>query len=211
VAARKEFILGVGDEAMNELVERYYERNPPKPFRISNLGFMRYDEQPEVGGGPQAVFSVSSPDWSFAIPVMLQETGEGFKLDWIAFNEFKDDALLAFTEARYTSRSALFHVSIKRGLYFDHDVPDLDNKLCYYLQPPLGRFEVAVFVPKGSLLAERLAAAILWSVRQMHVLAEIRWKKEGESAWLELTDVPQFNWFISPEPPARRYQPEASP
>lgn len=200
---KRKFILGADDPQVAKLIERYYSTHQPKPIPVTTIGFIRHDPNPEVGGGMQSVFMVASPDWQYPIPVMLQETKSGIKLDWIAFTEFKDDWLLKFVET-FRPDPARFHVSIRRGHYFDRDVPDLDKKLCFFIQPPQEHFEVAVFVPKGTPLADMLARELSWGTQNAYVLAEIQWRKADQFKWVELTAVPQLNWHITIEPPPER-------
>jgi hypothetical protein len=198
IEAKRKFILGASDPQVNAHIERYYGQTSPAATPITSVGFIRHDPNPEVGGGMQSVFMVASPDWKFPIPVMVQETKAGFKLDWIAFIEFKDNWLLKFVQG-YHDTPGRFHVSIKRSHYFDRDVPDLENKDCFLIQPPQEDFEVAVFAPKNTPLAEMLRRELTWSAQYAYVLAEIQWRQDGTNQWVELTDVPQLNWYITTE------------
>jgi len=197
---KRKYILGAEDPQVANLINRYYGANSPTPIPVTTIGFIRHDPNPEVGGGMQSVFMVASPDWKYPIPVMLQETKSGIKLDWIAFTEFKDDWLFKFVET-FRSDPARFHVSIRRGHYFDRDVPDLENKHCFFIQPPQEHFEVAVFVPKNTPLADMLGRELSWGTQNAYVLAEIQWRDDGQFKWVELTAVPQLNWHITIEPP----------
>jgi hypothetical protein len=200
---KRKFILGAEDPQVANLINRYYGSNSPGPIPVTTIGFIRHDPNPEVGGGMQSVFMVASPEWKYPIPVMLQETKSGIKLDWIAFTEFKDDWLFKFVET-FRPDPARFHVSIRRGHYFDRDVPDLDNKHCFFIQPPQEHFEVAVFVPKNTPLADMLGRELSWGTQNAYVLAEIHWRDDGQFKWVELTAVPQLNWHITIEPPPAR-------
>lgn len=197
---KRKFILGVDDPQIKALVERYYGQADPGPIPVTSISLLRHDPNPEVGGGMQSVFMVASPEWTYPIPVMLQETKNGFKLDWIAFIEFKDNMLLKFVQA-YRDNPSRFHVSIKRSHYFERDVPDLENKDCFIIQPPQEDFEVSVFVPKNTPLAEKLRRDLSWSTQFAYVLAEIQWRDDGTHQWIELTAVPQLNWYITTDTP----------
>ncbi len=197
---KRQFILGADDPQINALVERYYGQADAVPIPITSIGLIRHDPNPEVGGGMQSVFMVASPDWTYPIPVMVQETKSGYKLDWIAFIEFKDNWLFKFVQG-YRENPGRFHVSIKRGHYFERDVPDLENKDCFIIQPPQEDFEVSVFVPKNTPLAEKLRRDLSWSTQYAYVLAEIQWRDDGVHQWIELTAVPQLNWYITTETP----------
>ncbi len=197
---KRPFILGINDPQIGALVERYYGQADPGAIPITSVSLLRHDPNPEVGGGMQSVFMVASPNWTYPIPVMLQETKQGFKLDWIAFIEFKDSMLLKFVQA-YRDNPSRFHVSIKRSHYFERDVPDLENKDCFIIQPPQEDFEVSVFVPKNTPLADKLRRDLSWNTQFAYVLAEIQWRDDGTHQWIELTAVPQLNWYITTETP----------
>lgn len=197
---KRPYILGIDDPQITALVERYYGQADPGAIPVTSISLLRHDPNPEVGGGMQSVFMVASPDWTYPIPVMLQETQKGFKLDWIAFIEFKDNMLLKFVQA-YRDNPSRFHVSIKRSHYFERDVPDLENKDCFIIQPPQEDFEVSVFVPKNTPLADKLRRDLSWNTQFAYVLAEIQWRDDGTHQWIELTAVPQLNWYITTETP----------
>jgi hypothetical protein len=42
-----------------------------------------------------------------------------------------------------------------------------------------------------------LRRELTWSTQYAYVLAEIQWREDGTNQWVELTDVPQLNWYIS--------------
>ena len=128
---------------------------------------------------------------------MLQEEGGSFKVDWLAFVEFRDNLLYKFLSA-YQDEPARFHVGIRRTHYFESDVPDLDGKDCFEIQPPLPTYVGFVFVPKTSPLAADLAGRISWETSKAYVIVELRWRKLGDQKWVELTGVPQLNWYSFP-------------
>ena len=206
---KRPYILGIDDPQITALVERYYSQAEPGPIPVTSISLLRHDPNPEVGGGMQSVFMVASPDWTYPIPVMLQETKKGFKLDWIAFIEFKDNMLLKFVQA-YRDNPSRFHVSIKRSHYFERDVPDLENKDCFIIQPPQEDFEVSVFVPKNTPLADKLRRDLSWNTQFAYVLAEIQWRDDGTHQWIELTAVPQLNWYITTETPGAASEAKAN-
>ncbi len=197
---KRKYILGAEDPQIDALIKRYYGQSDAKPIAVTSIVLRRHDPSPEVGGGAQSVFEVASPEWTYPIPVMVQETKQGFKLDWIAFVEFKDNWLHKFVQA-FRENPGRFHVRIKRGHYFESDVPDIENKDCFILEPPQGDFEVSVFVPKNNALSAQLSRDLSWGTRHAYVLAEIQWRDDGAHQWIELTDVPQLNWHISTETP----------
>ena len=187
----------LGAASVQSLMTRYYEKMADGVIDVSEISLLRFDETPQTGGGAHCVFTVSSKLWEFPIPVMLQEEGGSFKVDWLAFVEFRDNLLYKFLSA-YQDEPARFHVGIRRTHYFENDVPDLDGKDCFEIQPPLPTYVGFVFVPKNSPLATDLAGRISWETSKAYVIVELRWRKLGDQKWVELTGVPQLNWYSFP-------------
>lgn len=184
----------LGSAAVKPLMERYYAKTDPGPLAVNEIRFLRYDPTPETGGGAHCVFSVASKLWEYPIPVMLQKEGGSFKVDWLAFVEFRDNLLFQFLSS-FQDMPARFHVGIRRTHYFDEDVPDLDSKDCFEIQPPFPSYVGYVFVPKGTPLATDLGNRISWDTVASYVIVELRWKRLGEMKWVELSAVPQLNWY----------------
>lgn len=192
LAERLKYTLGAA--AVQPLMERYYAKTDPGALAVTEIRFLRYDPTPETGGGAHCVFSVAGKQWEYPIPVMLQKEGGSFKVDWLAFVEFRDNLLFQFLSG-YQDMPARFHVGIRRTHYFDDDVPDLDAKDCFEIQPPFPSYVGYVFVPKGTPLAADLSNRISWETVASYVIVELRWKRLGEMKWVELAAVPQLNWY----------------
>ena len=191
--------LTLGAANMKSLMERYYAKKDSGPIEVSEIKLLRHDPSPGTGGGAHCVFTVASKLWEYPIPVMLQEEGGAYKVDWLAFVEFRDNLLFEFL-SDYQEMPARFHVGIRRTHYFEDDVPDLDGKDCFEIQPPLPSYVGYVFLPKESPLAADLASRISWETLTAYVIVELRWKRLGPMKWVELTGVPQLNWYSFPQP-----------
>ena len=191
--------LTLGAENMKSLMERYYAKKDSGPIEVSEIRLLRHDPAPGTGGGAHSVFTVASKLWEYPIPVMLQEEGGAYKVDWLAFVEFRDNLLFEFL-SDFQEMPARFHVGIRRTHYFEDDVPDLDSKDCFEIQPPLPHYVGYVFLPKESPLAADLASRISWETLTAYVIVELRWKRLGDMKWVELTGVPQLNWYSFPQP-----------
>lgn len=192
---RSHYVLGAS--VVLPLMERYYGKMPDGPISVDEITLLRHDPKPEIGTGAHAVFSVASKGWAYPIPVMLQEEEDGYKVDWLAFVEFKDDLLFRFLSA-YQEDPAKFHVAIRRTHYFDNDVPNRQNKECFEILPPLPTYAGYVFVDSGTPLAEDLTKKIGWETRTAFVIVELQWRRQGEFRWVELKGVPQLNWYSLP-------------
>jgi hypothetical protein len=202
--------LTLGGANMKTLMERYYAKKDSGPISVDEIKLLRYDPAPDTGGGPHCVFTVASKQWeSPPIPVMLQGESGAFKVDWLAFVEFRDNLLFEFLSG-WQDVPARFHVGIRRTHYFEADVPDLDEKICFEIQPPANFFGY-VFVPKNTPLAADLTSRIGWETLTAYVIVELRWKRLGEMKWVELTNVPQMNWYSFPRPAQADSDPQAKP
>lgn len=187
----------LGAQVVLPLMERYYAKMSDGPIEVDEITLLRHDPKPEIGTGAHAVFSVASKQWAYPIPVMLQEEPDGFKVDWLAFVEFKDDLLFKFLSA-YQEDPARFHVAIRRTHYFDNDVPNRQNKECFEILPPLPTYAGYVFVDSGTPLANDLTKKIGWETRTAFVIVELQWRRQGDFRWVELKGVPQLNWYSLP-------------
>ncbi|MCE9520293.1 MAG: hypothetical protein K8R87_12170 [Verrucomicrobia bacterium] len=179
-------------EKVRPLMERYYADNPDGPLRVSSIELIRHDKSPEIGT-PLCVFQVSGPDLPEPLPVMVESSPEGWKVDWLTLTEFKDKLLLRFLQ-KWQDEPARFHVMVRRTHYFDEDVPNLDKKHCFELMPPTPGYSGYAFIPKGSPLALNLDRSIGWEVANLAAIVELRWRKQDRYQWVEITAVPQFNW-----------------
>lgn len=195
VEERARLVLG-GDQ-LRQRMDSYYQITGEGALDVSEIKLRRFDPSPENGGGAHCVFNVASRHWPYPIPIMLQEENGMFKVDWLAFAEFKDDLLFKFL-SDFQDMAARFHVSIRRTHYFDDDVPNRGELDCFEIQPPMPTFSGYVFVPKNTPLAEHLKKTIGWETLAGFAVVELKWKRLGEYKWVEMTALPQLNWYSVP-------------
>ena len=187
----------LGAELMKPLMERYYTRSADGPVIVDRIQFVRMDPNPELGSGKHCIFSLENKTWEFPVPVMLEEQPDGFKVDWLAFVEFKDRLLEKFFQA-YQDGPARFHVGIIRQHYFEDGVPNVDRKDAFRIMPaPPNSFNASVFLDKDSALAQELRTRLPWETHVWAVV-ELEWKKLGSQQWIELSAVPQMHWYSLP-------------
>lgn len=179
-------------EKMRPLMERYYSANSEAPLRISRIELIRHDRAPELGS-PHCVFQVSGPAMEQPLPIMVESSDAGWKVDWLTFIEFKDKLLLRFLQT-WSDEPGRFHVMMRRAHYFDEDVPDLKEKYCFELTPPDPGASGFVFVPKGTPLARELDKSLGWEITNVAGVVELQWRKKDRYQWVEMTAVPQYNW-----------------
>lgn len=198
LSERLQYTLGA--EHMKPLMERYYTRSADGPVIVDRIQFVRMDPNPELGSGKHCIFSLENKAWEFPVPVMLEEQPDGFKVDWLAFVEFKDRLLEKFFQA-YQEGPARFHVGIIRHHYFEDGVPNVDHKDAFRVSPaPPNAYQASVFLDKDSALAQELRVRLPWETHVWAVV-ELEWKKLGSQQWVELSAVPQMHWYSLPMGP----------
>ena len=188
-------------DLMRPIMERYYSNNPDGPILVDALALVRYDPKPQIGGGAHAVFGMESKVWEFPVPVMLEMSGGNFKVDWLCFVEFKDRLLEKLLQG-YQEGAARFHVGMTRIHYFEDKVPNAsNNKDAFRISPaPPNPFSSVVFVDRESDLGRELRDKIPWGA-QVWAIAELEWAKLGSQSWVNLSAVPQLNWYSFPSAP----------
>lgn len=187
----------LGAEMMKPLMERYYARAPEGPITVDRVQFIRLDPNPELGAGRHCILSLENKTWEFPVPVMLEEHPDGFKVDWLAFVEFKDRLLEKFFQ-NYQEGPTPFHVGIIRHHYFDDGVPNVDRKDAFRISPaPPNTFQAYAFLDKDSPLAAELKTRLPWE-HHVWAIVYLEWKKLGSHQWVELAGVPQMHWYSLP-------------
>ncbi len=195
---RLKYTLAV--DSMKPLMEEYYSKDPSRPIPVDLISLVRLNPKPQLGGGAHAIFGVESKTWKFAIPVMLEERDGSFKVDWLSFVEFKDRRLEHYL-TNYQEGPALFHVSMTRTHYFEDKIPNPGNKEAFRINPaPPNPFAATVFVDKDSALSRDLRDKVPWGA-QVFAIVELEWIKLGDQSWVQMSAVPQLNWYSVPSAP----------
>jgi hypothetical protein len=187
-------------DEMERKMQIYYASNSDGPVEVDEIHYLRHDEAPEVGKGMQAVFILFSRQWDFGFPIMVEQVGDEARVDWLTFVEFKDDMLHKFLGS-YMEGPIRFHLGIRRTHYFDDNVPATEQKDAFEITTPMENVHGFVFVPKGTALQRSLASTISWDKELSWVIAELEWRREGTNKWVELTALPQLNWYTSESNP----------
>lgn len=184
-------------EMMEPMMKDYYAVTADGPVRVDTIALVRFDPKPQVGGGAHAVFGLSSKAWEYAIPVMLEETGGKYRVDWLSFVEFKDRFLEKFLSS-YQEGPGRFHVGITRQHFFEDTVPNPEKKEAFRINPPPPNpYEAHVLVEKDSAIARDLKDKIPWGT-QVWAIVELEWVRLGNQQWVQLVGVPQLNWYSVP-------------
>ncbi|MEM0896068.1 MAG: hypothetical protein AAGJ79_04215 [Verrucomicrobiota bacterium] len=180
-------------EKIEKEMESYYGRHPQgiEPtrvdFQLSNkLRDSNYNFH---------VFEVTTRQQPDPFPVSVEETSEGHKIDWRLFIEFHDNLLGRFTKI-YQERPEQFRVMLERAHYFRSDIPEVGNKLCFRIRPPMLGYEGYCFVTADTSFGKELEAKFDWDVLYMPIV-ELQWFEVDGWKFIKLTKVIQDNWRTS--------------
>lgn len=194
---------------MEEKGVAYYQNNADGPIEVDLIEYLRHDTNPQVGKGTHVVFVLSGRSWNYSFPVMVEQTEEGARVDWLTFVEFKDDLLRHYLASDLENVWS-FHVELRRTHYFEDDVPNSDKMDCFEIMSVMGTAHAFAFVPKDSPLARSLANTITWDKEVSYVVANLQCRNHAGGKWLELVGLPQLNWYTAPEEQAQT-EPKAAP
>ncbi|MBL9143922.1 MAG: hypothetical protein JNM99_09600 [Verrucomicrobiaceae bacterium] len=181
-------------DQMRQKAETYYASNPDGPVEVDEIHYLRHDEDPQVGSGTHVVFVLFSRAWDYGFPVMVEQKGDDARVDWLTFVEFKDDLLNKFLN-NYMEGPVRFHVGIRRTHYFEDDVPNRDEMDAFEISTPMENAHGFVFTPSSTPLARSMNSTISWDKEASWVIVELQWRRQGSTKWIEITGLPQLNWY----------------
>lgn len=186
-------------EQMESKAETYYASNPDGPVEVDEIHYLRHDDDPQVGSGTHVVFVLFSRAWDYGFPVMVEQKGNDARVDWLTFVEFKDDLLNKFLN-NYMEGPVRFHVGIRRTHYFEDDVPNHDEMDAFEISTPMENAHGFVFTPRSTPLARSMNSTISWDKEASWVIVELQWRRQGSAKWIEITGLPQLNWYSGNTP-----------
>ena len=180
-------------DKVEKAMEEYYGRHPQglEPTRVEfQLANKLRDSQKQF-----FVFEVTTKQQTAPFPVSVEETEKGYKLDWRLFIEFHDNLLGQYLKI-FQQDPDQFRVMLERAHYFRNDVPDLGNKLCFRIRPPMVGHEGYAFVVADSALGKELEDKFDWDVLYMPIV-ELKWVSVDGWKYIEVTKIIQDNWRTS--------------
>ncbi len=183
------------DKTRQEMV-LYSETHPPAPFAVQEITFLTEGEVPDSSRNFH-LYNVLLKDREAPIPMAVEETGDGYRVDWSAFIESYSHRLRAFFDAP-TDTPGRFRVMLRRAHYFGPVVPGQDSvRLAYTVEPPMRDQTFHVWVDKESLVyQEKLATGERsgWDA-ESYVIVELRWRGDDhQGRWVSLQRITSDSW-----------------
>ena len=128
------------------------------------------------------------------IPVSVEETSGGYKVDWAAFTQFHDAKLEKFIR-NPGSAGGGFYVQLRRSHYFGNDIADIDDLQPFRVQSPIAPFtDSYVFLRKSNPEAKAILDRYRW-VTGYRPFVELKWvtPPDGDPR-IELVRVVRHTW-----------------
>ena len=174
----------------------YSETHPPAPFTVQEITFLTEGEVPE-SSRKFHLYTVLLNDREAPIPMAVEETRDGYRVDWSAFVESYSHRLRAFFDAP-TESPGRFRVMLRRAHYFGPAVPGQDSvRIAYTVEPPMRDETFHVWVDKESLVyQEKLATGERsgWDA-ESYVIVELLWRGDDQQGrWVGLHRITSDSW-----------------
>lgn len=183
-------------EKMKPLMEAYYRAGGDGPIIPESVDYVMMEATEENPKFYYYAYMVFLPGRPTGIPLSVEDTAQGTRVEWRTFIECKDDLLTKFHEAPATGPST-FRAHIRRGHYFDDDVPNQDRMRCLELTSPDAATTFKIWAPLDSPVYQRYFAngeRARWDVSSRMTLT-LEWQKEESGvAWVRLRDVVAESW-----------------
>ena len=132
---------------------------------------------------------------SDGIPLMVEETAGGCRVEWQTFQECLADSLDKFYAA-YTPEIQDFRVFLKRSHYFSNDVPEQNKKVCLKVESPDMVASHTAWADVDSVVNSRYLSVEPrnnWDTVSMLVV-RLKWEKTGDVTWVRVTDIRAESW-----------------
>lgn len=195
---QERIVLSEGGEVLRKEMEEYYRRHKDGPNTPTSVEHIRSAPLPD-GKGLVQIFHVTFADLPQGFPVPVFQTEDGWRIDWHAFAEFREERLRKFF-SEYQDPPATLRVKLQRAKYQDRSVPNLDKKYVFLASAPIDGHEGYVFVDQtDSIVGPKIADKLDWDAPPSLVMAKLKWVR-GTSGrgHVELRDIVSETWRAKP-------------
>ncbi|MDF1753693.1 MAG: hypothetical protein P1U89_13015 [Verrucomicrobiales bacterium] len=189
-------------ESLRPAIAEYYQKWPD--FSLDRFKMKLFQmEMEEEFGGPFWVYQITKSDADpGGVPMIIRVENGHLKVDWQVYSEFSDEHFLKFREGKIGAPHTFRLVAERVSEYPGADKPgftDLDNYLCFELNPPYGGYRAYseyAFVKKGTEIARVMNEKIGLGDDPLAVILKI--DREGFSHGIRHYVIKEFvdeGWF----------------
>lgn len=182
-------------DKVKPLMQAYYKVEKDGPMVPEDIELTRMEPVEDDPTRHYFAFMVYFPGRVAGVPLSVEETKAGCLVEWTSFAEGKDRVLEKFCSS-YRKDPGTFRVLVRRGHYFEKDVPDQDGKLVLDVSPPDRSGPYKVWLDKeGVAAAQHFSARKFdWNTVAMMVVT-LQWEKTAEGVeYIRLREVAADSW-----------------
>ena len=185
-----------GDQLLNEM-QAYYATHKDGPHPPASVEFIASAPLPE-GSRTVQIFHVTFDDLPQGFPVPVQETAEGWKIDWETFVEFREGRLKKFL-AQYQEAPAVFRVRLQTVAPQENGALELENSYHFRIAAPIDGHEGHAYARRDDSIVGPKLANKLEPNTTHYVMAKLKWVKNTNGrAYVELRDITSESWRNEP-------------
>ena len=177
-------------------MEAYYKEHKDGPIILEDMELTRIEPVEEDPSRNYYAYIVFFPGQDAGVPMSVEETKTGCLVEWCSFVEGKDQLLEKFF-SRYRKEPGTFRALIRRGHYFEKDVPGQDRKVVFDLRSPSDTGPWKIWTDNDSVTYAKYFATgerADWRVSSMMVLT-LQWEKDaGGAEYVRLREVVADTW-----------------
>ncbi len=170
--------------------------HPAGPFPLEGFTFLT---EGQVQDTPLIfhLYNVLLKDQDAPIPVAVEQTKDGYRVDWLTFIESYTHKLRAFC-ATPSDKPGTFRVLLRRSHYFGPKVPGQDEiRLSFTVESPSRDDTFTVWVDKDSnLYLQKFANSerANWET-ESYVIVQLQWRgDEQRGRWIGLQNIVSESW-----------------
>jgi hypothetical protein len=180
-------------ERVAPAIAKYYAANPLQPMPFTDL-VLDSSARTNETNTEAFLFRVRTQERPQGFPVCVEQTPEGYKIEWEAFIQCRDRAAANFWKSAAQETRSLY-VILKRSHYFGEDMENVDDFDCFRINSPNPDEEpVYAFARKDSTFSRKYRNQITWDANYFAVAAFTHIKNTKGQTHQEIMDIERFNW-----------------
>lgn len=185
-------------EKMQPLMEAYYKVAQDGPIIPEDIKLARVEPVDDDPSRKYYAFKIYLPDRESPIPLSVEDTPAGCKVEWCSFIEGKDQLLEKFYHA-WRKEPGTFRVLLERGHYFEKDVPDQSRKVFFRAYAPDRTTSFPLWLEKDSDAFKKYFAEPEQSHWGMDMMVlRLQWERTKSGVeYVRIVSVVAENWHPS--------------
>lgn len=193
---RTRFVRNAG--RIRSRMAAYYQESPDAdgPEEVESIRFVQDHPIPD-SEYRFYVFEIIRKADGLPVPVCVEQTKQGYVVDWEAYVEARDRRFEKYCES-WKDEPGVFRILLERVHYWEDDVPDQDSKVPYKALGPAPGRPFVVWVHKVTPVFARHfqnTERMNWDTLTFPI-ARLRWVRDRNSGaqWIQLQDIVSDSW-----------------